>query len=107
MHRPYENPQEGTLEFQRPKKKKRPSKRKASPEAPAAGPPASLVPQERGGGGPGAGPMDTDVFTADEARRFCGDLLFAAADDSTYEKKRRAARTRFFFAHLECNRRWS
>ena len=97
MHRPYENPQQGTLEFQRPEKR---TKRTASPKAPAAGPAASLVLHECGGGGPDAGPMDTDMFTADEARRFCGDLLFAAADDSTYEKKRRAARTRFFYAHL-------
>ena len=112
MHRPYEDPQEGTLGFQPPKKKKR-TKRKASPEAPAAGPPVSLVPQERGGGGPDAGPMDVEpptpaappcdakLFTPDEAREFCGTFLFAAADASSYERKKCEARTRFFYAHLE------
>ena len=97
MHRPFEDPRQGTLGFQPPKKRQR---RKASPEAPAAGPPASLVPEERGGGGPDAGPVDEEMFTPDEARGFCEDLLFVAADDSKWEKKKREARTRFFYAHL-------
>ena len=96
MHRPYENPQEGTLEFQQPKKR---TKRTASPKAQAAGPPASLVPQ-RGGGGPDAGPVDEEMFTAGEARVFCETYFVAAAGGSSYERKKCAARMRFFYAHL-------
>ena len=81
MRRPFEDPQQGTLAFKPQNKRTR--RKVPRPVARAASP---LVPQ-RGGGGPGAGPMDEPLTSAEppcdakhagRGARVCADLLFAA-----------------------------